>query len=114
MERDEEALADFSRAIELHPGYTSAIASRGQVYQAMQRYEEALADLSRAIELDPGCASAIASRGETYQLMERYEEALADLNRLIELNPVDAPGHRQPRSALPADDAVRRGPARLH
>ena len=47
MERYAEALADFSRAIEL--GDAGAIAGRGQVYAEMERYDEALADLSRAI-----------------------------------------------------------------
>ena len=54
MERYDEALADFSRAIELDPGNAWAIASRGETYRLMGRYDEALADFNRAIELDPG------------------------------------------------------------
>ena len=48
------ALADFTRAIELDPNDAWAITSRGQTYQAMERYDDALADFTRAIELDPG------------------------------------------------------------
>jgi tetratricopeptide (TPR) repeat protein len=87
MERYDEALADFNRAIELDPGRTWAIAGRGETYMAMERYDEALADFNRAIELDPGYAWAIGSRGQTHLAMERYGEALADLNRAIELDP---------------------------
>ena len=54
MGRYEEALADFTRAIELDPADAWAIASRGQTYRLMGRYDEALADFTRAIELDPG------------------------------------------------------------
>ena len=85
--RYDEALADFTRAIELNPDDDSAIASRGETYRLSGRYDEALADFNRAIELNPDYAWAIASRGETYRDMGRYDEALADFNRAIELDP---------------------------
>jgi len=85
--RYEEALTDFTRAIEVAPNLTWAIADRGETYQLMRRYEEALTDLTRAVDLNPHLTSAITDRGETYRLMERYEEAVADLNRAIEINP---------------------------
>ena len=64
MERYEEALADFSCAIEIDPGYAWAIDQRGETYRLMERYEEALTDFSRAIEIDPADAwpSAAAAR----------------------------------------------------
>ena len=53
MGRLEEALADYSRAIELDPGYRWAIVGRAEIYQQMGRFDEALADLNQVIELDP-------------------------------------------------------------
>ena len=53
MGRYDEALADFTRAIELDPEDAWTIASRGETYRLMGRYDEALADFTRAIELDP-------------------------------------------------------------
>ena len=53
MDRYEEALADFNRAIDLDPSYAWALANRGETYRRMERYEEALADLTRAIDLNP-------------------------------------------------------------
>ena len=88
--RYDEALADYTRAMELDPGNAWAIIGRGETYRLMGRYDEALADFTRAIELDPGNAWAIAGRGETYRLMGRYDEALADFNRAIELDPGNA------------------------
>jgi Tetratricopeptide repeat len=107
-----QAIADLNRAIEIGPGYTWAIGSRGrtywlmgryddaladawaiahrgEIYRAMGRYDEALADLNRVIELDPAANWAIAERGGIYRLMGRYDEALADFNRAIELDPSD-------------------------
>ena len=84
-----QALADSTQAIGLNPGYTLAIAGRGETYRMMERYEEALADYNRALELKPDYAFAIVGRARTYRLMERYEEALADYNRAIDLDPED-------------------------
>jgi tetratricopeptide (TPR) repeat protein len=53
MKRYDEALADYTRAIELDPSDAEFFGSRGQAYQAIGRYDEALADFNRAIELDP-------------------------------------------------------------
>ena len=87
MERYDDALADFNRAIELDPSDDWAIGSRGQTYRAMERYDDALADFNRAIELDTIRVWIVAERSYIYELMERYEDALADFNRAIELDP---------------------------
>ena len=87
MERYEEALADYNRAIELDPEDGLTIADRGETYRLMERYEESLADFNCALELKPDYAWAISSRGQTYQSLKRYEEALVDFNRAIELDP---------------------------
>ncbi len=107
MERYEEALADFDRAIALDEKIAWAIAQRGVTYQLMKRYEEALADFDRAIALNEKMDWAIASRGETYQLMERYEEALADFDRAIALDE-NCLGYCQPWADLPVDGASRK------
>ena len=62
MERYDEALADFNRAIELDPEDAWALAGRGETYWAMGRYDQALADYDRAIELDPAEDEFAAAR----------------------------------------------------
>ncbi|MCY7323723.1 MAG: tetratricopeptide repeat protein, partial [Phormidesmis sp. CAN_BIN36] len=86
MERYEEALKDFTLAIELNSKFGWAIALRGRTYKLMERYEEALKDFALAIELNPKSDWMIAMRGGTYRLMKRYEEALRDFTLAIELN----------------------------
>jgi tetratricopeptide (TPR) repeat protein len=64
MERYEEAVADFGRAIELDPGSaTGWLFNRAQAYQEIGRYGDALADYSRFMELAPGNAVALFGRG---------------------------------------------------
>jgi tetratricopeptide (TPR) repeat protein len=86
MERYPEAIADFSRAIELDSEDKGAISARGYTYRLIERYPEAIADFSRAIELDPEDDWALTQRGYIYQLVESYPEAIADFNRAIALN----------------------------
>ena len=85
-DRNEDALIDLTRAVELDEKYAWAIVSRGETYRSMEKYEAALADYTRALELDEKDAWIIASRGQAYRSMEKYEEALADLNLALELN----------------------------
>ncbi|MDZ8261840.1 tetratricopeptide repeat protein [Nostoc sp. ChiQUE01b] len=87
MERYQQAVEDFDRAIKLDPKYDWAIACRAQTYHQMKCYTEALQDFDRAIELNPKFDWAIASRGLTYRSMKRYPEALEDFDRAIELDP---------------------------
>jgi tetratricopeptide (TPR) repeat protein len=49
----EEAVLDFTRALNQWPNYPQAIFFRGQVLARLDKLNEAYADLSRAVELDP-------------------------------------------------------------
>jgi tetratricopeptide (TPR) repeat protein len=49
----EEAVFDFTRALNQWPDYPQAIFFRGQVLVKLDRLNEAFADLTRAVELDP-------------------------------------------------------------
>jgi tetratricopeptide (TPR) repeat protein len=88
--RNEDALADFNRVINLDPSLAWAIGSRGQTYLAMGRYDDALADFNKAIELDPNLTWALTSRGQAYRDMNLYDEALADFNKVLETRPESA------------------------
>ena len=49
----EEAVLDFTRALNQWPNYPQAVFFRGQVLARLDKLHEAYADLSRAVELDP-------------------------------------------------------------
>jgi tetratricopeptide (TPR) repeat protein len=68
MERYDEALADFTRAIDLAPKYAWAITDRGETYRLMERYDEALTDFTRAIEIDPTDEFALTGLEKTREL----------------------------------------------
>ena len=52
----EAALASFTRAVELNPGFLGAIANRAHVLFELQRYGEAIPDYEKLLARDPGHA----------------------------------------------------------
>ncbi|OQR78816.1 dnaJsubfamily C member 7-like [Tropilaelaps mercedesae] len=52
LNRHDEALADFTKAIELDRNYTKAYTRRAQCYQDMEMYEEAIRDLEYVYQND--------------------------------------------------------------
>ena len=90
MSCHEEALADFSRALELDPDLSRATAGRGVIYYQMKCYEEALVDFDRTLETSPDMVWAIVSRAKVYMKMDRHKEALVDFDRAVKLSPDQA------------------------
>jgi tetratricopeptide (TPR) repeat protein len=86
----EDALADYSRALEIDHRDHRAAWGRGETHRLMCQHDEALEDFTRAIALAPEVAWAIASRGQEYWEMGRYQDALADFSRALEIDPGDA------------------------
>jgi tetratricopeptide (TPR) repeat protein len=79
----EEALDDFTRAIELAPLSARAYSLRGQVCFELGRVEEALANLRRALQIDPdsaealrGMARCLAESGQTEVALRYYDRAI--------------------------------------
>ncbi len=91
-----EALADFSKAIELLPDFGDAYHDRGLVHAEQKRYPEALDDFSRAVFLLPMRPDVIFNRGHLFELMGKKNEAIADYRLARQL----APKFKEPQDAL--------------
>ncbi len=100
LQRFDEALADYDRALALQPGYFHAQLSRGNALCELRRHEEALASYARAIELAPGAAEAYFRRGTALCELERFDQALADLDRAVAIAPEHFGAHSNRSSAL--------------
>src|ERR1043165_6881384 len=66
--RNDEALADFNKAISLDPNYAQAYGNRGLIYRKTGRLDAALADYAKALTLDQNYALAYLGRGIVYRL----------------------------------------------
>ena len=88
--RNDEALADFNKAISLDPNYAQAYANRGLIYRKTGKLDLALADYNKALTLDPNYAAAYLGRGIVYRPAQAAPEAFNDFNKAIAIRPDNA------------------------
>ena len=76
--KNDLAMADFNKAIELKSDYPEALYNRGLLYFFEKNYDKAIADYSAAINADPNLKEAWHNRAGTYFTVGKYKEALND------------------------------------
>jgi len=81
----EEAVAEYTKAIELDPKLATAYYDLA--YFKMKQYDSALADFNKALELDPRSSTAWVGRGIALEWLGKYKEALEAYNKALELDP---------------------------
>ena len=82
----DQAIQDYSRAIERDPKYSVAFNGRGSAYHAQKDYDRAIQDYDEAIRLNPNYALAFNNRGIAYRSKRENERAIQDYDRAIKLN----------------------------
>ncbi|MFQ5341583.1 MAG: tetratricopeptide repeat protein [Anaerolineae bacterium] len=82
------ATQDFSRAIQLMPGFVDAIFHRGIVHTVRGRYDSAIEDFDRVIDLQPDHAAAYYNRGRLRYWRGDYQAAIADFQKARTLDPL--------------------------
>ena len=87
LNRYDDALADYTKTIELNPRGALAYNFRADLYKELKRYDEAFADYEKAIELEPGNEFMYQDLGELYEKLKQYDKAIADYTKVIELFP---------------------------
>ncbi|WP_433433597.1 tetratricopeptide repeat protein [Nonomuraea sp. CA-141351] len=85
--RTEEALADYTRAIEADPGYPDYYLERGNLLHRLGRPDEALADYEAVMRLSPPFPEAYYNRAELRFASGDLDGARADLDHTLELDP---------------------------
>ncbi|BDX36992.1 hypothetical protein CYCD_03470 [Tenuifilaceae bacterium CYCD] len=86
----EDAIKDYSKAIEINPNYTGAYWSRGDTYKWLGRYPEAINDYTAAFSLstsESSKATILYNRGQVKVLMGDYAGAVSDYTQSIEVKP---------------------------
>jgi TolB-like protein/Tfp pilus assembly protein PilF len=84
--RDEEAIEQFEKALELDPGLAQSYQVLGLTYLHMGRFETAIAAGRKAVELSPRAALFIATLGEIYAAAGYQDEAQRTLEQLMEFS----------------------------
>jgi tetratricopeptide (TPR) repeat protein len=83
----DNTIADFSRAIEIDPGYAKAYYDRGIAYGNLSQWNLAIVDFSKAIEIDQKYTDAFSDRGNAYSNLGQLDKAIADFSKAIEIDP---------------------------
>jgi len=98
--RHDEAIAVYSRAIELDPKYVKAYISLGNTLKTQRKLDEAIACFRKAIELKPDFDSAHHYLGSALAAQGKLDEAIACYREAIELKPDFAWAHANLGSVL--------------
>lgn len=89
----DDAIATFTRLIELDPAGPTAYFHRGLAYKYKSDLTPAIADFTAAIGLSPQYFLALRERGHAYFLAQEFDLAIADLTAAIELEPAYVPAY---------------------
>lgn len=88
-----QALASYTRALQLDPRLHEAYNNRGLTYYHTRRLNEAIGDFSQAIALKSDFAHAYNNRGVSYEAAGQYQNAAQDLQTAARLMPNSAEIH---------------------
>ena len=59
----DQAITDYTRALEINPRYDVAYNNRGIAYRQKGQYDQAISDYNRALKINPRLAEAYYNRG---------------------------------------------------
>jgi tetratricopeptide (TPR) repeat protein len=93
LNRPEEAVGYYSKAIQIRPDFPEALLNLGNALQALHRYEEAIARYTSALRIKPNFPEALLNIGNALQALERNTEAVAQYEKALALRPSFAEGH---------------------
>jgi putative GTP pyrophosphokinase len=86
----EEAILDFTKALELDPKSYKAPYYRGVVSSVLRRYSEAIEAFNQSLEINPYQAYCLYRRGQAWYHLEDYPQALADCEAALSLEPFES------------------------
>ncbi|MBD2198755.1 MULTISPECIES: serine/threonine-protein kinase [Calothrix] len=85
LQRYQDALAIYDKAVNIRPDYAEGWYGRGNTLSALKQYQESLAAYDKAIQLEPDYLEAWTSRGFVLQKLQRYQEAIASFDKALQL-----------------------------
>ena len=83
----EDALNNFTKAVEADKNNFQALNLRAETYWFLKMYPQALQDVEQAIKLKPDYSDAFRVRGAIYYSQEKFDAAQADFEKSITLDP---------------------------
>ncbi|MCB9746841.1 MAG: tetratricopeptide repeat protein [Candidatus Omnitrophica bacterium] len=88
--RDEEALQDFSKALNLDPQFEEAYNNRGNLYYRQKKFNDALADFNAALAINPYFKESYNNIGNIYAVQNDFVRAIQYFNQVINIDRNDS------------------------
>jgi len=82
----QEAIFDYTKAIDINPNFAKAYDNRGVVYAEQGFLTPAIADFTMAIANDSKDAEAYNNRGHAYAEQGNFDQAISDYTKAIRIN----------------------------
>ncbi len=103
----DDAMAQFQKALEIHPGYAQAYYNIGYVFLQKGQLDEAITCLEKVLQIQPDYVNAVCNLGAAYLQKGRLDEAIEQYQKAVALQPDSAEAHHNLGYAL-----LQRGKAR--
>ena len=82
----DEAIGEYTKAMEIEPTYAMPYISRGNAYVYKDQYDQAIIDFNKAIEVNPKFVKAYTDRGLVHmEQLGNKQKACSDWKRACEL-----------------------------
>ncbi len=89
----EEAVQDFSRALDINPTDADAYRGLARAYESLELFNEAEVTFKKAIKLKPDYWAGYNDLGVYYYRHGRFEEAIKEFQNVIRLTPDNSRGY---------------------
>jgi tetratricopeptide (TPR) repeat protein len=90
MGRKNDAIKDWTKAIELKPHYFAAHAMRGYAYLDLNNWAAALSDFDEALAVNPKEAEIMSNKAYCLSKLGRYAEALTVIRQALAIDPTNS------------------------
>lgn len=81
----DEAIREFTLAIEQQPNFEASYSNRAAAFIALKKYDKAMADLNKAYSINPNHPVVHYNFAALYSLQNRTDRSLASLDKALEL-----------------------------
>ncbi|VEL23653.1 unnamed protein product [Protopolystoma xenopodis] len=88
-EQFQEAVACYTKAIEMAPSTAVYYCNRAAAYSRMSRHQDTVKDCERALEIDPDYSKAYGRMGLAYSSMDNHARAVECYQKALELDPTN-------------------------
>ncbi|MEB3216647.1 MAG: tetratricopeptide repeat protein [Nostocales cyanobacterium 94392] len=85
LQRYQDALSSYQKAIEIQPEYAQAWNGQANVLYELNSYQEALLAYDKAIQIEPDYQESWSGRGFVLNKLQRFQEAISSFDKALKL-----------------------------